>query len=145
MPGFDLCLLASSAHSIHTYGTFGLWGSLLAGGDVITTTGTTGTEEATTEVFTSILLISIFIIFRRTKSTAELPWRTGCSWMCGTRTIFKRSPFPLQHLHYYRTHRHHYVLTLSVILLSFCKYNKELSAGLFHFPVFGYDVMSISI
>ena len=50
MPAFDLCLLASSNHSIHTYGTFGLWGSLLAGGDVIATTGTTGTEEATTEV-----------------------------------------------------------------------------------------------
>eukprot|EP00090_Calanus_glacialis_P028129 TRINITY_DN4506_c0_g1_i6.p1 TRINITY_DN4506_c0_g1~~TRINITY_DN4506_c0_g1_i6.p1 ORF type:complete len:402 (-),score=64.60 TRINITY_DN4506_c0_g1_i6:206-1411(-) len=49
MPGFDLCLLASCDHSIHTYGTFGMWGSLLAGGDVIATTGTTGKEEATTE------------------------------------------------------------------------------------------------
>ena len=33
--GFDLCTLASSDHSIYAYGTFGLWGSLLAGGDVI--------------------------------------------------------------------------------------------------------------
>jgi len=37
--GFDLCILASSDHSIHTYGTFGLWGSLLAGGDVIVSKG----------------------------------------------------------------------------------------------------------
>ena len=37
--GFDLCLLATSHHSIHTYGTFGLWGSLLAGGDVVVAKG----------------------------------------------------------------------------------------------------------
>ena len=37
--GFDLCILASCDHSIHTYGTFGLWGSLLAGGDVIVAKG----------------------------------------------------------------------------------------------------------
>ena len=37
--GFDLCVLASCDHSIHTYGTFGLWGSLLAGGDVIVPKG----------------------------------------------------------------------------------------------------------
>ena len=46
--GFDLCVLASCDHSIHTYGTFGLWGSLLAGGDVIVAKGTsynTTTEE----------------------------------------------------------------------------------------------------
>ena len=55
MPGFDLCLLASCNHSIHTYGTFGMWGSLLAGGDVIAATGTTGKEEATTEVGLNII------------------------------------------------------------------------------------------
>jgi len=46
--GFDLCVLASSDHSIFSYGTFGLWGSLLAGGDVITSKGLsnkTFTEE----------------------------------------------------------------------------------------------------
>ena len=37
--GFDLCVLATSHHSVHTYGTFGLWGSLLAGGDVVVTKG----------------------------------------------------------------------------------------------------------
>ena len=37
--GFDLCVLASSNHSIHTYGTFGMWGSLLAGGTVVTVSG----------------------------------------------------------------------------------------------------------
>ena len=37
--GFDLCVLSTSQHTIHTYGTFGLWGSLLAGGDVIAAKG----------------------------------------------------------------------------------------------------------
>ena len=37
--GFDLCVLASSHHTIITYGTFGLWGSLLAGGDVVAAKG----------------------------------------------------------------------------------------------------------
>ena len=54
--GFDLCVLASSDHTVMTYGTnlsplcnnhklvilpgtFGLWGSLLAGGDVIASKG----------------------------------------------------------------------------------------------------------
>merc|ERR1711976_750083 len=37
--GFDMCVLANSNHSIHAYGTFGLWGSLLAGGDVVVPKG----------------------------------------------------------------------------------------------------------
>ena len=37
--GFDLCVLSTSQHTVHTYGTFGLWGSLLAGGDVIAAKG----------------------------------------------------------------------------------------------------------
>jgi len=37
--GFDLRVLASSDHTIITYGTFGLWGSLLAGGDVVAAKG----------------------------------------------------------------------------------------------------------
>ena len=32
-------MLASCDHSVHAYGTFGLWGSLLAGGDVIVSKG----------------------------------------------------------------------------------------------------------
>ena len=48
MPGYDLCLMAACNHSIHDYGTFGTWGSLLAGGDVITATGTS--QEVDTEV-----------------------------------------------------------------------------------------------
>ena len=47
LPSFDLCLLASCDHSIHTYGTFGQWGSLLAGGEVIAVTGTN--KEANSE------------------------------------------------------------------------------------------------
>ena len=37
--GFDLCVLASSDHSIFDYGSFGMWGALLAGGDVIVSKG----------------------------------------------------------------------------------------------------------
>lgn len=37
---FDLCLLSECSHSVHTHGTFGTWGSLLAGGEVIAPTGT---------------------------------------------------------------------------------------------------------
>ena len=37
--GFDLCVLAKSDHSIFSVGTFGMWGSLLAGGDVIVSKG----------------------------------------------------------------------------------------------------------
>jgi galactoside 2-L-fucosyltransferase 1/2 len=33
--GVDLALLSLADHSILTYGTFGMWGALLAGGDVI--------------------------------------------------------------------------------------------------------------
>jgi len=43
--GFDLCTLASSDHSIYAYGTFGLWGSLLAGGDVIVSKSRTTNEK----------------------------------------------------------------------------------------------------
>ena len=37
--GWDLCVLASSLHSVHTYGTFGMWGSLLAGGEAVVARG----------------------------------------------------------------------------------------------------------
>ena len=37
--GWDLCVLATCHHSVHTYGTFGLWGALLAGGDVVVAKG----------------------------------------------------------------------------------------------------------
>jgi hypothetical protein len=32
--GIDLALLSQANHSIMTYGTFGLWGGLLAGGQL---------------------------------------------------------------------------------------------------------------
>ena len=38
--GFDLCVLASSDHTLITYGSFGLWGAILSGGDVIAAKGT---------------------------------------------------------------------------------------------------------
>ena len=38
--GFDLCVLASSDHTLITYGTFGLWGAILSRGDVIAAKGT---------------------------------------------------------------------------------------------------------
>ena len=38
--GFDLCVLASSHHTLITYGSFGLWGAILSRGDVIAAKGT---------------------------------------------------------------------------------------------------------
>ena len=38
--GFDLCMLASSDHTLITYGSFGLWGAILSPGDVIAAKGT---------------------------------------------------------------------------------------------------------
>ena len=38
--GFDLCVLASSDHTVITYGSFGLWGAILSRGDVIAAKGT---------------------------------------------------------------------------------------------------------
>ena len=32
-------MLATSRHSVHTYGTFGMWGSLLAGGEAVVARG----------------------------------------------------------------------------------------------------------
>ena len=46
--GFDLCVLASSDHTIITYGSFGLWGAILSRGDVIAAKGTN--NETYTEV-----------------------------------------------------------------------------------------------
>jgi len=33
--GIDLALLSQANHSIMTYGTFGMWGALLAGGQTV--------------------------------------------------------------------------------------------------------------
>ena len=46
--GFDLCVLASSDHTLITYGSFGLWGAILSRGDVIAAKGTN--NETYTEV-----------------------------------------------------------------------------------------------
>ena len=43
--GWDLCVLATCHHSVHTYGTFGLWGALLAGGDVVVAKGRNKVSE----------------------------------------------------------------------------------------------------
>ena len=47
--GFDLCVLASSDHTIFDYGSFGMWGALFAGGDVIVSKGTSEEGETTQE------------------------------------------------------------------------------------------------
>ena len=39
MVGFDLCAMASCDHAAFMLGTFGLWGALLAGGDVVVAKG----------------------------------------------------------------------------------------------------------
>ena len=43
--GVDLALLSLANHTIMDYGTFGLWGGLLAGGDIIAPTGYTRGES----------------------------------------------------------------------------------------------------
>ena len=42
--GVDLAVLALCNHTIMDYGTFGLWGGLLAGGNIIAPTGYTRGE-----------------------------------------------------------------------------------------------------
>ena len=57
--GWDLCVLATSDHSVHTYGTFGLWGSLLAGGDVVASRGRSDTLTEEDEVNIDIYLYPV--------------------------------------------------------------------------------------
>ena len=53
--GFDLCVLASSDHTVITYGSFGLWGAILSRGDVIAAKGTN--NHTYTEVTGNMLQI----------------------------------------------------------------------------------------
>ena len=53
--GFDLCVLASSDHNIITYGSFGLWGALLSGGDVIAAKGTNN------QTYSVVIIVTHFI------------------------------------------------------------------------------------
>ena len=55
--GFDLCVLASSDHTLITYGTFGLWGAILSRGDVIAAKGTN--NQTYTEVTGNMLQIAL--------------------------------------------------------------------------------------
>ena len=43
---FDLCLLSRCNHSVITHGTFGTWGALIAGGQVLAPTGTNPEKKA---------------------------------------------------------------------------------------------------
>ena len=43
--GIDLALLSLGNHTILTYGTFGMWGALLAGGEAILPSSHTRTKE----------------------------------------------------------------------------------------------------
>ena len=54
--GFDLCVLASSDHTVITYGSFGLWGAILSPGDVI---AAKGTNNQTYSVVTICKIISL--------------------------------------------------------------------------------------
>ena len=51
--GFDLCVLATSDHTLITYGSFGMWGAILSRGDVI---AAKGTNNQTYSVVTVIIL-----------------------------------------------------------------------------------------
>ena len=53
-------MLGSSQHTVITYGTFGMWGALLSGGEVIAAKGTNNLTYS--EVIISIIIIMIVII-----------------------------------------------------------------------------------
>ena len=75
-----MCVMASSDHSIITIGTFGQWGALLAGGDVVAATGLS--QELDTWVgwpLTRDISSPHYIMLRRTRFTAGQPWSTGSS------------------------------------------------------------------
>ena len=57
--GFDLCVLASSDHTVITYGSFGLWGAILSRGDVIAAKGTN--NKTYTEVIGNMIQI-VFLL-----------------------------------------------------------------------------------
>ena len=64
--GFDLCVLASSDHTLITYGSFGLWGALLSGGDVIAAKGTNKQKysvvNASVNIITTVFrMLSIYL------------------------------------------------------------------------------------
>ena len=52
--GFDLCVLASSDHTIITYGSFGLWGAILSRGDVIAAKGTSNETYSVVSIISNI-------------------------------------------------------------------------------------------
>ena len=55
----------------------------------------------------------LYFFYRRIRFTGEPPWRTGYTWMCGTKPIFKRWPSHLLP----QLHRTWKIKTLSVIIL----------------------------
>ena len=59
--GFDLCVLASSDHTVITYGSFGLWGAILSPGDVIAAKGTNKHEYSVVTTQKLEMLIYLFL------------------------------------------------------------------------------------
>ena len=57
--GFDLCVLASSDHTLITYGSFGLWGAILSPGDVI---AAKGTNNQTYSVVINNYIVCLFFV-----------------------------------------------------------------------------------
>ena len=55
--GFDLCVLASSDHTVITYGSFGLWGAILSRGDVIAAKGTNNQTYSEVNLQCNVLLL----------------------------------------------------------------------------------------
>ena len=88
--GFDLCVLASSDHNIITYGSFGLWGALLSGGDVIAAKGTNNQTYSVViivthfiyQIFIYLLYITSYISNDRFKWVENKPKISDCVWPC---------------------------------------------------------------
>ena len=73
----DLALLSLCSHTIMDYGTFGLWGGLLAGGEILAPTGYTRSAmgNALIEEIDIIELWRIMIIVVRPhRDTPDLVW-----------------------------------------------------------------------
>ena len=62
MRGFDLCVLASSSHTIFAYGTFGQWGALLAGGQTVTAVGITPDADSEYDSYSLIVRTELLLL-----------------------------------------------------------------------------------
>ena len=108
----DLALLSMCSHTIMDYGTFGLWGGLLAGGEILAPTGYTRS------------------VVRKTEST-EYDFQLSHFY-------FHISKLSLSNFHFHiftfkLSHFHFQTFTLSLSHFHFHTFTSTLSLSHFHF------------